>query len=208
MEEIIARVEEKFEEAAAAYPEFAGKALILAALRADGQVGLFAEQDGRVCFFTKLSFELPDELIGLFGDSSCANISAEQIDLLDSGDVVAWMQVLYAGGAGAILQHPSYSTLARRTGGPALPARRPGGRGLLVQQRVQPAVRASMRAFRTLRPHSRLIPRRTSITTPPRPFLSRNLMRRRFLASTSTAPSAGEGTPGRSACPVCSSVVS
>ena len=61
--------------------------------------------------FTSLGFTLPEELDGLFGDSFYKNISAEQFQLLDSGDVVAWTQVVYAG-RDAILENPVYSQLA------------------------------------------------------------------------------------------------
>ncbi len=111
MEEVIAGVEAKFDAAAEAHPEFADKELILAALRADGQIGLFAEQDGRMRFFTRLGFQPAESLSGMFGESFYTNISAEQINLLDTGDVVGWTQVVYAGGPDAILEHPVYSTL-------------------------------------------------------------------------------------------------
>jgi iron complex transport system substrate-binding protein len=111
MEEVIAGVEAQFEAARAAHPEFQGLELVLAAMRADGQVGLFAAQDGRTRVFTRLGFSVPPELDGLFGDSFYANISAEQFDLLDTADVVAWTQVVYAGRE-AILENPVYSQLS------------------------------------------------------------------------------------------------
>ncbi|MGE3962218.1 MAG: iron-siderophore ABC transporter substrate-binding protein [Dehalococcoidia bacterium] len=111
MAEVIAGIESKYAAARAAHPDFAGKQLVLAAMRADGAVGVFAEQDQRMRFFTNLGFELPAELDGLFGESFYANISPEQFHLLDSGDVVAWTQVVYAG-RDAILENPVYGQLA------------------------------------------------------------------------------------------------
>jgi len=111
METAIAEVEAKYAAAREANPDFEGKGLVVAAMRADGQVGVFAEQDQRMRFFTNLGFAQPEELDGLFGDSFYTNISAEQFQLLDSGDVVAWTQVVYAG-RDAILANEVYSQLA------------------------------------------------------------------------------------------------
>lgn len=112
METAIAEVEAKYAAAREANPDFEGKGLVVAAMRADGQVGVFAEQDQRMRFFTNLGFVLPEQLDDdLFGESFYTNISAEQFQLLDSGDVVAWTQVVYAGRE-AILENEVYSQLA------------------------------------------------------------------------------------------------
>lgn len=114
METVIAEVEAKYAAAREANPDFEGKDLVLvvAAMRADGQVSVYAEQDQRTRFFGNLGFELPEEFDALFGESFYTNISAEQLQLLDTGDVVlAWTQVVYAGRQ-AILENEVYSQLA------------------------------------------------------------------------------------------------
>lgn len=111
MEEIIAGVEARYAAAREANPEFAGKKLVLAAMRAEGGAGLFAEQDGRMRVFTNLGFVMPEQVKGVFGDEFYANVSEEQYHLLDTADVVAWTQVVYAG-RDTILNNPVYSQLS------------------------------------------------------------------------------------------------
>ncbi|HEY8491051.1 MAG TPA: iron-siderophore ABC transporter substrate-binding protein [Dehalococcoidia bacterium] len=110
-EAVIAETEARFAEARRQHPEFAGKKVLLAVMRPDGQVGLLSEQDVRVRTFTSLGFELPPEVKGLFGDSFYAFISSEQLRLLDTADVVVWHQMSFSPGRAAIAGHPLYATL-------------------------------------------------------------------------------------------------
>jgi iron complex transport system substrate-binding protein len=112
MEQRISEVNDRYDAARKANPGFAGKQLVVAAMDTDGKVGVFAEQDQRMRFFTTLGFSLPEEFDGLFGDSFYADISAERMSMLDSADVVAWTQVVYAGGRDAIIQNSVYSQLS------------------------------------------------------------------------------------------------
>lgn len=110
-EAMVAGLEAVFAQARADYPEFEGARVIVAGMRDDGTVGLFAEEDGRSRVLTLLGLELPSEVSGLFDDSFYVDIGAEQLRILDTADVVVWTQVVFAGGRQVIEEHPAYRTL-------------------------------------------------------------------------------------------------
>ncbi|HEY8417159.1 MAG TPA: iron-siderophore ABC transporter substrate-binding protein [Limnochordales bacterium] len=110
-EAVIAETEARFAEVRRQHPEFAGKTVILAVMRPDGQVGLLSEQDVRTRTFTSLGFQLPPEIRNLFGDSFYTFLSSEQLRLLDTADVVVWHQMEFSPGRAAIAGHPLYATL-------------------------------------------------------------------------------------------------
>lgn len=107
----VTATEARFEAARRAYPHFAGKKVALAVWRENGQIGLLSEQDVRSRVFTDLGFQVPEEFNDLFGDQFYAFISAEQLRLLDTADVVVWHQMSWSPGREAIEQHPIYSRL-------------------------------------------------------------------------------------------------
>ena len=110
-EAAVAATEALFEAARRAYPHFAGKKVALAVWRENGQIGLLSEQDVRSRVFTDLGFRIPEEFNELFGDQFYAFISAEQLRLLDTADVVVWHQMSWSPGRAFIEQHPIYSRL-------------------------------------------------------------------------------------------------
>lgn len=110
-EAAVAAVEAHFEAVRREHPEFAGKKVVLAVWRQDGQIGLLAEQDLRTRVFTDMGFEVPDSFTHLFGDLFYAFISLEQIRMLDDADVVVWNQMAWSIGRKAIEEHPLYRNL-------------------------------------------------------------------------------------------------
>lgn len=85
-EELIAGVEKKFEEARAAHPEFKGKTGLMASPY-EGYF-VYGPQDPRSKVLTDLGFVLPPAMGKLVGDKFGANISAENISLLDQQALV------------------------------------------------------------------------------------------------------------------------
>ncbi len=106
-EAAVAAVEQLYDDAQAAHPEFVGATGIVAAGSADGSVALFAGDDPRTQVMTALGFVIPDEIMALFGDSFYLPISPEQVNLLADLDVVVWTQVDYASPE-AIRNNPLY----------------------------------------------------------------------------------------------------
>lgn len=89
--ELIAAVESTFADVKAANPAFAGKTVLVGALKGPGQFGVYGPEDPKVRFFTEMGFVNPpvtDQITGNF-----AEISTEQLSLADV-DVLVW----YAGG--------------------------------------------------------------------------------------------------------------
>lgn len=86
-EEMISGVDARFAKVGEEYPQFEGKTAV---------VGEFfdtffvrSESDPRTRFLTSLGFVLPDEIARLAGDRDGANISEEQLRLLDR-DLLLW----------------------------------------------------------------------------------------------------------------------
>jgi iron complex transport system substrate-binding protein len=91
-EELVAGIEEQFEAAAAANPEFDGVPIIfLQNAFYDGEA--IAYQEGlSTQFLTDLGFVIPSELDAFVGEAegSQAFIPLEQLSVLDTGDVLLW----------------------------------------------------------------------------------------------------------------------
>lgn len=105
-EALVAGVEEKYAQAIADHPEFAGKSVVVAVKRADAGYAFFSAQDPRTRYFTDLGFVLPAELDELTGESFYLDISAEQVALLDR-DLIVFSQASYLeDGAQSILDDP------------------------------------------------------------------------------------------------------
>ncbi|AHY45453.1 ABC-type Fe3+-hydroxamate transport system periplasmic component [Rubrobacter radiotolerans] len=104
-EELVAEVEAQFEEARRQNPQFEGKTISIATYTGES-FGVFAEEDLRSRFFTSLGFTVPEEFTELAGDSFFANLSEEQVELLEA-DVLVWDQISFTeGGRRAIEENP------------------------------------------------------------------------------------------------------
>ncbi|AOW92971.1 iron siderophore-binding protein [Rhodococcus sp. WMMA185] len=89
--ELVSAVEKQFADVGAANPAFAGKTVLVGALKGPGQFGVYGPEDPKVRFFTELGFVNPpvtEQITGNF-----AEISTEQLSLADV-DLLVW----YAGG--------------------------------------------------------------------------------------------------------------
>ncbi|WP_027499888.1 iron-siderophore ABC transporter substrate-binding protein [Rhodococcus sp. UNC363MFTsu5.1] len=90
--ELVASVEKQFTDVAAANPAFAGKTVIVGALKGPGQFGVYGPEDPKVRFFTELGFVNPP-VTQQITTTNFAPISTEQLSLADA-DLLVW----YAGG--------------------------------------------------------------------------------------------------------------
>lgn len=88
-EELVAEVEQQFADAAAAHPEFAGTEAVIAEVFEPGKSFVRSTTDPRTKFLTSLGFVLPDDLAELAGNEDGADISDEQMALLDR-DLLLW----------------------------------------------------------------------------------------------------------------------
>jgi len=87
--EVVDEVEGEIARARKHNPEFDGSTFVLASASA-GQVYVFGSQDLRSRFFTSLGFQSPPEIEKLAGDSFFAQLSEEQLRLLDQDVVVVY----------------------------------------------------------------------------------------------------------------------
>jgi ABC-type Fe3+-hydroxamate transport system substrate-binding protein len=71
------------------HPEFEGSSFVLASA-SGGQIYVYGPQDLRSRFFTSLGFETPKQIEELAGDSFYAQLSEEQLRLLDQDVVVVY----------------------------------------------------------------------------------------------------------------------
>ncbi|MGW5073810.1 iron-siderophore ABC transporter substrate-binding protein [Rhodococcus sp. NPDC004095] len=90
--ELVRSVQGRFTEVAAANPSFAGRTVIVGALKGPGQFGVYGPEDPKVRFFTELGFVNPPVTQQVTG-TNFAPISTEQLTLADA-DLLVW----YAGG--------------------------------------------------------------------------------------------------------------
>jgi iron complex transport system substrate-binding protein len=88
-EELIDDVEAQFAEAAAEHPEFEGVEMVVAEMFEPGSTFARSATDPRTVFMTSLGFVLPDDIAELAGDEDGADISDEQMNLLDR-DLLVW----------------------------------------------------------------------------------------------------------------------
>ncbi|QCQ91677.1 iron-siderophore ABC transporter substrate-binding protein [Rhodococcus sp. SGAir0479] len=90
--ELVAGLQKQFADTAAAHPSFAGKTVLVGALKGPGQFGVYGPDDPKVRFFTELGFVNPPVAEQL-RSTNFAEISTEQLSLADV-DLLVW----YAGG--------------------------------------------------------------------------------------------------------------
>lgn len=95
-EELVAEVEARFDQAREEHPEFEGANGIVVGVNSEGDSyapAPYSPQDVRGRFMTALGFEQPTEIGELAGDSFFASLSRERLDLLDTADVLIWVQL-------------------------------------------------------------------------------------------------------------------
>lgn len=90
--ELVSGLQKQFADTAAANPSFAGKTVLVGALKGPGQFGVYGPDDPKVRFFTELGFVNPPVAEQL-RSTNFAEISTEQLSLADV-DLLVW----YAGG--------------------------------------------------------------------------------------------------------------
>lgn len=88
-EALIADVDQLFADAAAAHPEFAGKSAAVLEFNEPGSTFVRSANDQRTQLLTQLGFVYPDELAELTGDLDGAELSDEQMAILDL-DLLMW----------------------------------------------------------------------------------------------------------------------
>jgi len=109
-EGLIAGVETRLAEARAQHPQFAGLELVYAGMAEGEQFYVETAASTRVAILTALGFVVPPEINDLATDSFYAEISAEQLQLLDR-DVVFWELGAAEGTRPLIEGHPVYALL-------------------------------------------------------------------------------------------------
>jgi iron complex transport system substrate-binding protein len=87
--EVVDDVEREIAGVRREHPEFEGSSFVLASASA-GQVYAFGPQDLRARFFASLGFETPARIEELAGDSFFAELSEEQLELLDQDVIVVY----------------------------------------------------------------------------------------------------------------------
>jgi iron complex transport system substrate-binding protein len=87
--EVVDEVESRIAEARKAHPELDGSTFVLASASA-GTVYVYGPQDLRSRFFASLGLQTPPEIEKLAGDSFFAQLSEEQLRLLDQDVVVVY----------------------------------------------------------------------------------------------------------------------
>lgn len=88
--ELVAGIEARFAEARAAHPDFEGASGVMVAPQSSSQLAVYTSEDVRGRFLASLGFEQPSEIDELADGSFSADLSAEQVDLID-GDVAIWL---------------------------------------------------------------------------------------------------------------------
>jgi len=88
-EELVAEVDELFAEAGAEHPEFDGVEMVVAEVFEPGSSFARSAADPRTVFMTQLGFTVPDDIADMAGDQDGAEISDEQMELLDR-DLLIW----------------------------------------------------------------------------------------------------------------------
>lgn len=92
-DQLITQTDALFAAARDQHPEFEGRTAVVTFPNTDGTYGVFSPQDPRSRLLTSLGFTIPDEITRMTGDTFFAEISGEQLRLLDH-DLLMW----YAGG--------------------------------------------------------------------------------------------------------------
>ena len=94
-EKLVSDLESRFDRVREQHPEFEGARGIVVGVIKKGDSyapAPYAPQDVRGRFMGALGFEQPDEIRELAGDAFFTEISRERLDLLDTADVVIWVE--------------------------------------------------------------------------------------------------------------------
>ncbi len=106
----VADVEALFADARVKNPQFDGKTVAVSYF-SGGTYGFYTAQDSRGRFFSDLGFVVPQKLIDISGELFYANISSEQVGLLDQ-DLIAIVNLQFIeGGWDALKAEPLFSKL-------------------------------------------------------------------------------------------------
>jgi iron complex transport system substrate-binding protein len=111
-ERLVRGLEARFAAVRAQYPQFAGRSAAVAAASSNGPGSYFVwtSEDNRGRFLGSLGFTVPATFDELAGDRFYAEVSGEQLNLLDRNDVVAWITIPGTQNAG-IEQQPGFPAL-------------------------------------------------------------------------------------------------
>jgi iron-siderophore transport system substrate-binding protein len=91
---LVADLEARFAAVRAQYPQFAGRNAAIAAASSTGaEYFVWTSEDNRGRFLTSLGFTVPATFDERAGDNFYAQISNEQLDVLDGNDVVGWLEI-------------------------------------------------------------------------------------------------------------------
>ena len=94
-EQLVTDLDARFVAVRAQYPQFAGKQAALAAASSTGTGSYFVwnSKDNRGRFLSSLGFTVPAQFDQLAGERFYAEISTEQLSLLDQNDLVGWITI-------------------------------------------------------------------------------------------------------------------
>ncbi|GAA1207174.1 iron-siderophore ABC transporter substrate-binding protein [Pseudonocardia alaniniphila] len=111
-ERLVTDLDARFVAVRAQYPQFAGKQAALAAAGFTGTGGYFVwnSKDNRGRFLSSLGFTVPAQFDQLAGERFYAEISTEQLSLLDQNDLVGWITIPGTENSG-LDQQPGYPAL-------------------------------------------------------------------------------------------------
>jgi iron complex transport system substrate-binding protein len=92
---LVADLEGRFAAVSAEYPQLAGKRAAVAALSSvgAGQYFVWTSGDNRGRFLESIGLTVPARFDELAGENFYADISGEQLGLLDENDLVVWLQI-------------------------------------------------------------------------------------------------------------------
>jgi iron complex transport system substrate-binding protein len=109
---LVADLEARFAAVRAQYPQFAGRSAAVAAASSTGSGNYFVwtSDDNRGRFLTSLGFTVPAQFDELADGDFYADISGEQLGLLDQNDLVAWITIPGTSNPG-ITQQPGAAAL-------------------------------------------------------------------------------------------------
>jgi len=94
-DQLVTDLEARFSEVRAQYPQFAGKPAAIAAASSSGNGHYFVwtSDDNRGRFLASLGFTVPAQFDDLADGDFYADISGEQLGLLDQNDLVGWITI-------------------------------------------------------------------------------------------------------------------
>jgi iron complex transport system substrate-binding protein len=109
---LVADLEARFADVRARYPQFAGRpaAVTAASSTGSGNYFVWTSDDNRGRYLTSLGFTVPEQFDQLAGGDFYADISGEELSLLDQNDLVLWITIPGTPNSG-IAQQPGAAAL-------------------------------------------------------------------------------------------------